>query len=176
MNPEITPGHPLHQLFSGLVEQTFMAELGICDPGVTDYVSHLLTDFVHVDRIYRMRTVNGEAIREISRIEAEAQLGPGLTPAARERLVHRYIGDFTLFWAGVYPENLRPRHAGVDRLREYVLEGKRSYGIASELTRGEDVPPAAVLQQLSAQFEYCIHGLHVVRAGWQQLTKGPRAN
>jgi hypothetical protein len=168
--------HGLEQLFGGLVEQVFMAEIGICDPVLTDYVTGMLTDFVHVDRIYRMRSVSGEVIREVSRVAAEAQLGPQAGAATRTRLVYKYIGDFTLFWTGVYPESLRPRHQGVDRFREYVLEGKRSYGIASELSRSDDRPPSALLQQLSEHFEYCLHGLQLVRAGWEKLASSPRRN
>jgi hypothetical protein len=90
--------------------------------------------------------------------------------------VNQYIGDFTLFWAGVYPEILRPRHCGVDRLVPYVQVGKRSYGIASELSGTHDVPPAELLAQLSDQFEFCVHGLHLVRAGWEQLAQADLHN
>ena len=169
MSAEFLAGHPLRRLFAGMVEQVFMTDVGICDPTVTDYVSDVLVEFVHVDRIYRLRSVDGETIREISRMEAEAHFAPGLSEGARRRLIHKYIGDFTLFWTGVYPETLRPQHAGVDRLREYMLQGKRCYGIAGELSAANDDPPGSVLQNLSQQFEYCVHGLHLVRASLEQL-------
>lgn len=172
---EIEATHPLRRMFAGMVENALMAEVGICAPDVTDYVSDVLVEFVHVDRIFRLRDINGETIREISRMQAETYLRDE-TGAARTRLIHKYIGDFTLFWAGVYPESLRPRHQGVDRLHEYLLEGKRAYGIAGELTRTTDRPPASVLQQMSEQFEYCVHGLHLVRAGWESLSRQPRPN
>ncbi len=170
MNPQLQPGHPLRKLFSGLVEQVFNVEIGICDPAVTDYLEELLAGFVHVDRIYCLRTVDDEVIRDISRMEAEAALAPGVPDTQRRRLINKYIGDFTLFWTGVYPESLwGRRQGGVDRLTPYLRQGKRSYGIASDLTRADDVPPAEVLQQLSEQFECCVHGLHLVRAGWERL-------
>lgn len=102
MVSRITSRHPLRRLFRGLVEQVFMAELGVCDTRLTDYLSALLGDFVHVDAIYRLRTVDGEVIREVSRAEAEAYLGPEVDGTCRTRLINRYIGDFTLFWTGVY--------------------------------------------------------------------------
>jgi hypothetical protein len=169
MTADLRPEHPLRRLFGGLVEQVFMVDIGICDPQLTDYLGDMLADFVHVDRIYRLSTVDRAVIRDVSRMEAEAHLGPDLDATRRRRLISRYIGDFTLFWTGVYPENLHPRHqGGVDRLTVYVREGKRSYGIAGELTAAGEHPPAHVLRQLSEQFEYCVHGLQLVRAGWER--------
>lgn len=168
----LDPGHPLRRLFSGLVEHVFLVDLGLCDPKLTDYLGELLAEFVHVDRIYRLRTVDHAVIRDISRMEAEAALGPGVDDTTRRRLINRYIGDFTLFWAGVYPESLRPRlSGGVDRLVPYVRAGKLSYGIAGELSSPGDEPPAEVLLQLSDQFEYCVHGLRLVREGWEHFSR-----
>ncbi len=170
MTPLLEPGHPLRKLFAGLVEQAFMVEMGVCEPQLTAYLGDMLAGFVHVDSIYRLRTVDNQVIRDVSRMEAEAVLGSKVDEATRRRFINRYIGDLTLFWAGVYPEQLTPRHSGgVSRLGPYVYTGKRSYGIASELTTADEHPPADVLAQLSAQFEYCVHGLHLVRAGWEQL-------
>jgi hypothetical protein len=173
----LNPQDELRRLFRGLVEQVFMADVGICSPALTDYLGRLLTDFVHMDRIYRLRTVDGRVIREVSRLQAEADLGPVAGEAAWERLINRYIGDFSLFWTGVYPELLRPRRRhGVDRVREYVLQGKRGYGVAGELSSEGDVPPAELLFDLSEQFESCAHGLHLVRESWQRLSQRPGHN
>lgn len=162
----IGPDHPLRRLFSGMVEQVFMVELGICDPKLTDYMASILTDFVHVDQIFRLRNVDGTAIREVSRMEAEAQLGLQAAGTQRTATVYRYIGDFTLFWTGLYPEALRLRSGGADRLTEYVLQGKRSYGIASELVSADQSPSQSLLRDLSERFEHCVHGLHLVRGAW----------
>ncbi len=166
------PGHPLRKLFGGLVEQVFNIDMGICSPPLTEYVSELLAEFVHVDHIYRLHTADAETIRDLSRMEAEACLGPDVSEAQRRRLINKYIGDFTLFWTGVYPETLRPRfHGGIDQLGVYLAQGKRSYGIAGELTGAGQDPPADVLLELSAQFEFCVHGLHLVRTTWERLSK-----
>jgi hypothetical protein len=173
MISKLPPDHPLRQMFNGLVEQVFMTEIGICDTRLTDYLGELLSEFLHVDAIYALHTVDGEVIREISQAEAEAYLGPEISGTSRTRLINRFIGDFTLFWTGVYPEHLRPRRAGADRLREYVLRGRRSYGIASELSDANSDPPGRLLRLLSEEFESCVHGLHRVREGW--LRANPRA-
>ena len=169
MVSKIPQSHPLRRLFGGLVEQVFMTEMGICDTRLTDYLGALLSNFVHIDAIFRLRTVDGELIREVSRAEAEAYLGPEVDGTLRRWMINRHIGDFTLFWTGVYPEGLRCRSGGVDRLHEYLLQGRRSYGIASELSTEQVQPPAALLRKLSDEFEACMHGLHLVREGWQQL-------
>jgi hypothetical protein len=172
----INPGHALRSLFHGLVEQVFMGELGICSPRLTEYLGDMLVDFVHMDRIFRMRSVDGSTIRDVSRVEAEAFLGPEIDVGTRTRIVNRFIGDFTLFWAGVYPENLRPVRGGGDRLRLYLVQGKRSYGIASELSASDGIPPAGLLRELSAEFECCVHGLSRVRSNWQQFSGPTREN
>jgi hypothetical protein len=175
MRCQIGSQHPLRQLFTGMVEQVFQTEVGICDVRVTDYLSQMLTEFVHIDDVFRLRRVDGGAIRDLSEMHAAAQLGPETTEVERRRVISRFVGDFTLFWAGVYPEQLRPR-GGVDRLHEYLLQGKRSYGIASELSQASANPPGDLLRQLSEEFEFCVHGLHLVRAGWEALAGGDHAN
>src|SRR5689334_18666228 len=110
----LSRNHPLRQLFSGLVEQAFLADMGICDTHLTDYLGDLLADFLHVDQIYRFHTIDGAAIREVSLVEANAHLGGNVPEAMRKQVINRYIGDFTLFWTGLFPESLRPR-CGPDR-------------------------------------------------------------
>ena len=173
----LNPQDELRRLFSGLVEHAFYADLGICVPALTDYLARMLADFIHVDRIYRLRTVDGEIIREVSRLQAEAHLGPDVSSTYRDRVINRYIGDFTLFWVGMYPETLTGRRqGGVDRLREYVLQGRRGYDIASRLSRSDDAPPPTILHDLSEQFDWCVEGLHFVRQNWEQLGRQPRHN
>lgn len=160
---QIEHGHRLRQLLTGVIEQVFNTDLGVADPLLIDYISSLLSDFVHVDSIFRMRTIDGRTIRDAAQMEALAYLGPDVGGTQRTFLVNRFIGDFTLFWAGVYPESLNRPRANVNRLREYLLQGKRSYGIASELVPADQKPPPRVLRNLSEQFEFCVHGLHRVR-------------
>ena len=137
----------------------------------------MLVDFVHVDHIYRMHTVDGRAIRDLSRLQAAAELTEAANEAERTRVIHRYIGDFTLFWTGMYPETLRPRRQwGINRLREYTLQGQRGYEIASELSDDGDLPPAELLRELSQQFDCCVHGLNLVRQSWDRLARQPRQN
>src|SRR3982751_3218644 len=49
MTHAIPESHPLHRLFRGLTEHTFLNELGIGDPGLVGYVANLLARFVRGD-------------------------------------------------------------------------------------------------------------------------------
>lgn len=160
----------IRRWFAGLVEECFQTELGLCDPGVLDYLSDLLTQYIHIERITTLEDGSGQRVADLAEM-LEASLA-GATPAgeSRQRLIHRQIGDYTLFWTGVYPENLRRLHRRRTRddLISYFEQGKRSYDIASRLSTSETRPPAGVLRALSEQFEYCVYGLGLVRKNWEQ--------
>jgi len=170
MTTGVSESHPLRRLFAGLVEHVFYADMGLCEPDITGYLSDLLVEFVHMDRIFCLHDAKGRRIEEVADMAAEAAFDAPIERADRDRLVHKHIGDFTLFWTGVYPEGLRQLRgpARKDHLIDYLRQGKRSYAIASDLSRRDSQPPAAVLRRLSEQFEFCVFGLGLVRKGWEQ--------
>src|SRR5579872_798694 len=94
------PDHPLRRLFAGLTEQTFMETLGMADPRLVDYLSMLLSRFVHMDHVHRLRDGSGARLEEVADMLQDVQSLPPAGSTCRE--VHRHIGDFTLFWTGVY--------------------------------------------------------------------------
>jgi hypothetical protein len=59
-------------------------------------------------------------------------------------------------------------------LLDYVAQGKRSYAIVSDLVRDNDRPPPALFRRLSDDFEFCIHGLGLVRRGWEEVMQQGR--
>ena len=166
------PEHPLRRLFTGLTEQTFQATLGLADPPLTDYLSELLSRFIHINAIFRLRDATGRRLEEIAEMMIEAEAMP---PAGRTRReVHRHIGDFTLFWTGVYPEALKRMQSVMtrDHFIDYCAQGKRAYYIASTF---EDAPyqdEAPVLRRLSDEFELCAYGLSQVRREWERQRNG----
>jgi hypothetical protein len=166
------PDHPLCRLFAGLTEQTFLDTFGLADPHLTDYLSQLLSRFIHFDAIYRLRNAAGRRLEEVADMVLEAE---GLPPEGRTRReVHRHIGDFTLFWTGVYPEALRRRrpYESKDHFIDYCAQGKRSYYIASTFEDEAYRDEAPVLRRLSAEFEMCAYGLSQVRREWERLRAG----
>jgi hypothetical protein len=163
----IRDNHPLRHLFAGLVEHAFQQEMGICDPSLADYLSDLLVQFVHIDEMTIARDAAGRPIGEVAELIGKWEVADDASLDVRSRFVHRRIGDYALFWTGIYPEGVR-RSVGPtwrDRMVDYVNYGKRSYAIASELTPPQEQPPPALLRQLSEHFEFCVHGLGLVRAG-----------
>ena len=94
--------------------------------------------------------------------EAGARLGDA------KRELHLHIGDFTLFWAGIYPEALGGEEDASRRFEVYCSFGKRSYRIASEIEAADkDAPPATLLERLSDRFDLCCYGLREVRRQWE---------
>lgn len=165
--------HPLRRWLSGLVENTFHAEVGLCDPNVLAYIADLLAEFIHVERINQVADGSGRQVEDLAELlcQVETQIE---AMEARRREIYRHIGDFTLFWTGVYPENLRRMHRrqACDGLLDYFEQGKRSYAIASQLSDEAAEPPGFVLQSLSDQFEYCVYGLGLVRKNWEHGIPG----
>jgi hypothetical protein len=173
MTRAISESHPLHRLFRGITEQTFMAELGIGDPRLVGYVANLLACFVPADSVWRLRDGRGRRLREVTAMVAEAE---SAADADRRRECHRHVGDFTLFWTGVYPEALGKLQGAdsPDSLIQFQQQGKRSYYLASTLDSGDEAP---VLRRLSHEFELCAFGLSRVRREWErheaEAARGP---
>ncbi len=156
----------LRRFFSGITEHTFQTKLGVVDPPLIDYVAELLVRFVRCEAIYKIRNPTGQRLEEVAQmlIEADQRVGES------QREVHRHIGDFTLFWTGVYPEALR-RLQSADRkdwFLDYCQQGKRSYYIASTMRSVENEDQCEILERLAERFELCAYGLNEVRREWQR--------
>jgi hypothetical protein len=165
----VSPNRPpetLHRFFAGLTEYAFQTRMGVADTQLVDYVTDLLVRFVRYDALLSLRNLAGQRLGGVAQmlLEAEARVGDA------RRKAHRHIGDFTLFWTGVYPETLRSGRAshGHDFFQDYCEHGKRAYYIASTI---EVAPPdneAEVLQRLSHEFDLCAYGLGEVRREWER--------
>jgi len=166
----VPENHVLRRLFRGLVDNVFCAEIGLCDPELTEYVAELLVNFTHVDMLCVVRTAEGRPLRQIADLLTHLDCGHDGVSGEEDLLVHRHIGDVALFWSGVYPEGLRRRRglACKDQLLDYVAQGKRSYAIVSQLADADASPPPALFSRLSREFEFCCHGLGLVRREWEQ--------
>lgn len=167
----LQPDHPLRRLFSGTVQHVFYVDIGMCDPQIADYLTDLLSSLVHMDDIFPFHDACGRRLENLADWINDTQLDPSLPGETRQRTIHRHIGDFSLFWSGVFPEGLRQLTGPGpgDRLNLVLQQGKRSYSIASELTRSNEQPPASVLRRLSERFEYCVYGLNLCRNEWIAL-------
>ena len=154
--------HSLHRLFRGLTETTFLTELGIGDPKLVGYMADLLARFVPSQEIWRLRDAEGTRLTRVASMVAEAESS---ADDERRRECHQHVGDFTLFWTGVYPEALARLRAtdSSDHLVDFKEQGKRSYYVASTLMGDK----ADVLRRLSIEFDLCAFGLSRVRHEWE---------
>jgi hypothetical protein len=173
MTPELPENHPLSRLFNGTVQHVLYSELGICDPQLADYLAAMLRHYLHSDDFYPFHDAQGRRIEKIAELLTDAELPQCSSATERRRVLYRHIGDFALFWTGLYPEGIRHMEplGFSDSHGGYLTQGKRSYAIASELTRPDDRPPARVLRRLSDNFESCVYGLTLCRKEWDEMSR-----
>jgi len=170
--------HPLFRLLAELTQRNFTANLGWPDTEVIGYLTEVLVDFVHVDRLYRIRDARGRRVEEVAEMLAEGDILHRADSLERERTVHKHIGDYTLFMAGVFPEFVRRLRTSkvlipADAFLDYVQVGKRSYRIVSEFPSEFPGGPSPLFRKLSENFELCVFGLGYVRADLDRL-RDPR--
>src|SRR3974390_2492160 len=96
--------HPLDPFFHQAVRSSYEGRLGL-GPEITSYVPRMLCDFSEADNLYRLRDAKG---RPIEKLEEMVRASDPIHGTARsfiaERSVRKYIGDYTLFLAGMCPE------------------------------------------------------------------------
>ncbi len=170
MAPLLAGDDVLRRLFQGAAEQTFESELGIADQQLIDYLVNLLLRFLRQEALFHVRDTTGHRLTQVVDMVQEAEH----RQARPRREIHRHIGDFTLFYSGVFPEHL-PRLQAPDRpdfLVDYAQQGKRSYLIAASYAEDDQSrDEAPVLWHLSEEFELCSEGLHRVRRELDLLPK-----
>src|SRR3569833_3331505 len=129
----------LRRMFGAIVERTFMQTLGVYEPGVTEYITDVLTDFVHFRQVYKIKDLQGKPLDGVADMLLQADVRLFANSYNREREVHRHIGDFTKIWAGVYPESLPALQSRwrKDQMVDYVRQGKSRYAIASSFDYGD---------------------------------------
>lgn len=174
MESRISDHHPLRRLFEVLTERNFTEQLRWPDLNVTEYVSNLLVEFTDVEQLYRIRNREGEQVDTVVDLLFESEVLLEAQSVERELDVHRHIGDFTLFMAGLFPEYLRRLKTASliyhkDFLVDYVKTGKRSYGIVAQLHDGTVEERTPLFRKLSENFELCVTGLGFVRTDLDRM-------
>ncbi|MCA9038765.1 MAG: hypothetical protein KDA65_00320 [Planctomycetaceae bacterium] len=157
----------LRNLFAATTEQTFQGELGVANPRFTDYLVDLLMRFLRYDSLHKVRNATGQRLYEVTDMLEEAEERTDLP----RREVYRHIGDYSLFWTGLYPEALKQKQKSNrrDHLVDYFQQGKRSYYLASRYDEAPYHEEATILRWLSDEFELCSYGLQRVRQEWDKL-------
>ncbi len=170
--------HLLRQFFGVLTEKTFTEKLGWADFNVSEYVSTLLVNFTRTDQLHQITNARGEQVEAVVDLLYESEVTHEAASFEREHEVHRHIGDFTLFMAGLFPEYLtRIKASGLiyhkDFLVDYIKTGKRSYRIAAEFglapSTAEAHPSPPLFRKLSENFELCVVGLGFIRGDLDRM-------
>jgi len=175
-NPEneslLFTNQTLRDLFDELVGRNFEENLHLSDREIIQYVANLLTQFSRVEELYAIRNAQGKALEDVGEMLLESNPLFEASSFDREREVRKHIGDFTLFFTGVFPEAVsrwRLRRQRLDSIVDYVRAGKESYFIVSEFNLFEYKDSAPFFKKMADQFESCVFGLNLVKRDLEQM-------
>jgi hypothetical protein len=163
----IPEGHPLQGFFLDLVQEHYWKDIGLRDPKLSEYVAGMLTEFTESERLFAIRNAAGRSLDDVGEMLLEADPVFGEAPSFdRERQVRKHIGDYTLFFMGMFPEAInrwRLRRARLENFVDFMRAGKESYYIVSRFDVFEYAKAAPLFAKLAAHFEECVYGLNQVK-------------
>jgi len=169
----IPEGHPLQSFFLDLVQEHYSKDIGLRDQQLSEYVASMLTEFTEAERLFTIRNAAGRPLDDVGEMLLEADPVFGEAPSFdRERQVRKHIGDFTLFFAGMFPESinhLRLRRQRLENFIDWMKAGKESYYIVSKFEHFEYAKVAPLFACLSRNFEGCVYGLNMVKNDLQEM-------
>jgi len=161
----MTQENPLRTLFEEIVYDCYSQTSELNDPEIADYVAGVLTDFAETEQLYRIRDRSGRPLHEVSDmlVASDPVYGDAYS-FPREREVRKHIGDFSLFFAGMFPTfaqwHRRNPHESLQALQR---AGKESYYIVSQFNVFEFEQEAPLFARLADTFDACAYGLTQVR-------------
>ena len=169
----ISDSHPLREFFGELVTHHFSSDVGIRDQEMSAYVANMLVDFCELDQLHRVCNAAGRPLSDVGEMLLESDPVYGPAPSFdRERQVRKHIGDYTLFFAGMFPESInhfRMRRDRIENFVDWMKAGKESYYIVSKFEFFEYTKVAPLFASLSDHFEQCVFGLNRVKNELQEM-------
>jgi hypothetical protein len=158
---------PLEQFFLELVGRRYAEEIGIRDPQIVNYVASLLAEFCDVKQLFKICSATGKPLNDVGEMLMESNPVYGAASSFdRERQVRKHIGDYTLFFTGMFPESInhfRLRRSRLESFVDWMKAGKESYYIVSKFEYFEYAKVAPLFATLSQNFEQCVYGLNMVK-------------
>jgi len=140
---------------------------------VQAYVANLLTEFCEAEHMYRIKSADGRPLCDVGEMLLESDPVYGPAPSFdRERQVRKHIGDYALFFTGMFPEGLnhyRLRRTRLEGLVDFVKAGKESYYIVSKFEHFEYAKVAPLFRRMSHDFERLVYGLNHVKNELEEL-------
>jgi hypothetical protein len=169
----IPESEPLEQFFLDLVGRRYAEEIGIRDPKIVNYVASLLAEFCDVKQLFKICTATGKPLNDVGEMLTESNPVYGPAPSFdRERQVRKHIGDYTLFFTGMFPESInhfRLRRSRLESFVDWMKAGKESYYIVSKFEYFEYAKVAPMFATLSQNFEQCVYGLNMVKNDLREM-------
>jgi hypothetical protein len=169
----IPESHPLQQLFIELVGRHYAEEIGLRDPQIVNYVAHLMAEFCDAEQLFKIHSAGGQPLTDVGEMLVESNPVFGPAPSFdRERQVRKHIGDYTLFFTGMFPESInhfRLRRNRLENFVDWIKAGKESYYVVSKFEHFEYAKVAPLFASLSKNFEQCVYGLNLVKNDLQEM-------
>ena len=164
----IPESHPLRQLFQELVSRNYSSSgIELRDPALSSYVANLLTEFCEIEQLHKIRDAGERPLSDVGEMLLHSDPVYGPAPSFdRERQVRKHIGDYTLFFTGMFPESIhhfRLRRQRMENFVDFMRAGKESYFIVSKFEHFEYQKVAPLFARLSREFERCVYGLNLVK-------------
>lgn len=178
---EIPKDHPLRSLFRRATRGAFRFRPELYTENISLYFSErVLARFVHVDSIFLIRNSRGRKLAEAAGMLAEGVPPEGSRTPVDELALTQHVGDYVLFMAGVFPENLTDKGAPDEPeellvkvgslfrpcsspLDYYLLGGQAFYRRASRLMRRFSAEWAEVLKRLSKEFPGYVNVMSLIK-------------
>ncbi len=170
--PMIPESSPLQRFLKEVIERNYN-EVGVRNVEIKDYVANMLAEFCETESLYKIKSADGRPLRDVGEMLLESD--PIYGPAAsfdRERQVRKHIGDYTLFFTGMFPRSVnsyRLRKARMEGLVDFVKAGKESYYIVSKFEHFEYAKVAPLFRRMSQEFEQLVYGLNQVKNELEEM-------
>jgi len=169
----ISESHPLRDFFFEVVSRHYSETLALRDGEVCCYVANILTDFCEDEQLHKIHNADGRPLDDVGEMLLESDPVFGHAPSFdRERQVRKHIGDYTLFFTGMFPEAINSHRLRRNRLEsfiDFIRAGKESYYIVSKFDFFEYAKVAPLFRKLSENFEECMVGLNMVKNELQEM-------
>ena len=136
----IPESHPLQQLFEDLVGQHYADEIGIRDPQVVAYVSHLLAEFCEADQLFKIKDARNRPLDDVGEmlLETDPVYGPvwsyddmSRSLAATRDATDSGLWHVKLSSTGVYHAFADPRQDNVAYHGSGLMAGWVTYDVRS---------------------------------------------
>jgi hypothetical protein len=168
----VSESNPLHQLFTEIVGRNY-DYVGVSSSEIQSYVATMLTEFCEAENLFKIKTSAGRPMHDVGEMLLESDPVYGPAPSFdRERQVRKHIGDYSLFFTGMFPESInwsRLRRSRMDNLVDFVKAGKESYYIVSKFEYFEYAKVAPLFRRMARDFELLVYGLNQVKNDLEEM-------